>query len=217
MEAILIALHVISGGISLIIGLPAMLAVKGSRLHRQSGTIYFHSMLFTCLSGMILGLHPFNVILFPVATLSLYLVIFGKFFPRLIHSSANQHLRIQLGAFAALSFLVGMLSLVYCSAQFVLHGRGGFLILFLFALGFCLISWADFRLLKNKTISYKQGITGHAARMGGSYIAVFTAFLVNQVNLMPSYITWLLPSIIGSFLIRRALQVFMAKRRPASR
>ena len=58
----------------------------------------------------------------------------------------------------------------------------------------------------------------HIVRMGGSYIATFTAFaLVNIRYIFPdasvavNIATWIMPGVIGGLLIGRAVRFYLAK------
>jgi uncharacterized membrane protein len=42
---LLLAMHITAGSLAIIAGFIAIFALKGGRLHRQSGKIFFYSML----------------------------------------------------------------------------------------------------------------------------------------------------------------------------
>jgi hypothetical protein len=54
---------------------------------------------------------------------------------------------------------------------------------------------------ENRQPRNKKFLIRHIGKMGGSYIAASTAFLVNNVHLDPMWIVWLLPTVVGTILI----------------
>lgn len=55
MHMTLRAIHIVAGSLGLIIGLVALFAAKGARLHRKSGTTFVYAMMTTGLLGTILA------------------------------------------------------------------------------------------------------------------------------------------------------------------
>jgi uncharacterized membrane protein len=51
LDALFIALHVLSGVLAVISGAAAMLSDKGSRAHRRRGRLYLGALVATCVSG----------------------------------------------------------------------------------------------------------------------------------------------------------------------
>jgi len=47
----------------------------------------------------------------------------------------------------------------------------------------------------------KHWLRAHLSGMLGGYIATVTAFLVVNIDFLPFYVTWFLPSVLGSILI----------------
>ena len=73
----LLAIHIIGGSLAIISGFTAIFAVKGLKLHRFSGTIFFYSMLVLGLSGTVIATirsQPGNII---GGMLACYLVATG--------------------------------------------------------------------------------------------------------------------------------------------
>jgi hypothetical protein len=66
--------------------------------------------------------------------------------------------------------------------------------------GVCLaMSLADIRrFTTKKTPKPMAWFFGHLGRMMGSYIATFTAFSATNLSFLPTLVTWLLPSLIGT-------------------
>jgi uncharacterized membrane protein len=51
----LLGIHIIGGSLAIISGFIAIFAVKGLKLHRRSGAIFFYSMLVLGLSGTVIA------------------------------------------------------------------------------------------------------------------------------------------------------------------
>src|ERR1700759_1005352 len=76
-KAILI-IHVLLGATALISGAYAIFAKKGSKLHTNSGNIYYRCMYGVGLSALIMTLLKFNPFLLSIAIFSVYLTYGGK-------------------------------------------------------------------------------------------------------------------------------------------
>jgi uncharacterized membrane protein len=71
----LLPVHVVAGGLAIIVGAIALAAAKGARLHRKSGAVFAVAMVTMGLSGSALALrHGFDVNVFG-GLLSAYLVL----------------------------------------------------------------------------------------------------------------------------------------------
>ena len=51
----------------------------------------------------------------------------------------------------------------------------------------------------------------HIGRMGGSFIATSTAFLLTNIHFEPAWIVWLAPTVIGSPIIAVAIGKWKVK------
>ena len=57
---------------------------------------------------------------------------------------------------------------------------------------------------KGKPVQIRYWFQNHISRMGGSYIATVTAFLVvNNPPYVPGLVAWIAPGVIGGFIISR--------------
>ena len=71
------------------------------------------------------------------------------------------------------------------------------------AFGLICISMAkeDFQWYRQKKVDCTLALKRHIGRMGGASISAFTAFFVNVNFVIPGGLAWILPTVVGSFLI----------------
>ncbi len=187
-------LHIISAGISLIAGAIAAITVKGSKIHKRAGRFFVPGMVVATTSAIVLSrLHP-NSMLLGIGVFSLYLTLSGWVWVRHGHQSTKIKQSKILGALAFGSglFLVGIALANWPNLNIVA------LVFGLLQLFFGIVD------LRGKS-DISKNIPRHAARIGGAYIATLTAFLVVNVNFIPFYIVWFLPSVIGTVLLVRRI------------
>ncbi len=185
-----LTIHIISASISLVAGALAAIAVKGSKIHKRSGRFFVPGMLVATLSAVVLSwLHP-NTILMGIGIFSLYLTLSGWIWVQRNKQKAKIKYARLLGSLALMTglFLVGVGVVNFPTVNNVALVFGMLQLFF---------GVVDFR---NRSDSSKN-ISRHAARMGGAYIATLTAFLVVNVDFVPFYIVWFLPSVIGTILL----------------
>ena len=115
---ILIYLHAGFGGIALLAGLLSMIAKKGLAIHKKSGLVFFHTMLISAITAMIVAFLPNHEspFLFAVGIFSLYFILTGKRSLRFKHKNPERlkkswlklHLGKMLGAYisATTAFVV---------------------------------------------------------------------------------------------------------------
>ena len=63
------------------------------------------------------------------------------------------------------------------------------------------LGFRDYRTHKNKTAKGPQRIASHLSNMLGGTIAVITAVLVVNIDMQPSWIIWILPTLVITPLI----------------
>ena len=51
----MLVVHIVAGGLGLVLGALALTARKGARLHRQSGMLFAYAMLTMCVFGTVLA------------------------------------------------------------------------------------------------------------------------------------------------------------------
>ena len=222
MKTLLLALlitHIATGFTALVVGLIPMFSRKGSPLHNHAGRIYVYCMITVAVTALLLcGLQPFRMMrlfLAGIAVFSFYLSMTGwratkqkKTGPTLIDKVLT--FVTLLVSLAMISF--GLYLLVSYGSQFLP-------IVFTFFGGLTLtFAGRDVRLM-NKPTEKMHWFFQHFTRMGGSYIATFTAALVTNIGrILPSdapewVITssWIAPSLIGGLLISQTVRFYKQK------
>lgn len=220
--------HVTLGTIALLIGVIPMFSKKGSPLHSRTGQIYVWSMTYVASSAALLFvLQPFTIFrlfLAGIAVFSFYLSTTGwravkqkkTGFTPIDQWLTYGTLIVSLGMIGYGLFLVSR-SVSFMSILFTFFG----VLTFTFAI-------QDFRQFGKSLEKMQRGAAPwffqHFTRMGGSYIAAFTAFLVNNGRMFPAgtpewvYLAgWIAPSVIGGMLIGRTVAYYKKKFTEAQR
>lgn len=211
--------HIATGFTALVVGLIPMFSRKGSPLHNRTGRIYVYCMITVAVTALLLcGLQPFRMMrlfLAGIAVFSFYLSMTGwratkqkKTGPTLIDKVLT--FVTLLVSLAMISF--GLYLLVSYGLQFLP-------IVFTF-FGVLTLTFAgrDVRLM-NKPTEKMHWFFQHFTRMGGSYIATFTAALVTNIGRIlpsdaPEWVTttsWIAPSLIGGLLISQTVRFYKQK------
>lgn len=194
--------HVLSGGIALLSGLGAIFTKKGQKKHILSGSIYFWSMLLVTLTGLVVGLFRGNVFLQTIAVFSFYMAFTGKRVLRYKKAITPTYLDWSANL---LALSVSMLMLIWGILILVQNGFVGAAPMLL-VFGGLLFSMTinDAIKMRKKKFVKNAWLLDHISRMGGSFIATTTAFLLVNSNVQPQWIMWLLPTVIGTPLIIQA-------------
>lgn len=227
MKTFLIITHVAIGFLALAIGLIPMLSKKGSRLHNITGLVYYWSMVIVAVSAVALVIiSPITdgrLFLTCIAVFSFYLCFTGR---RSLQQRNHEPVRWYdwgisglMGATSLAMIAYGLynVSNIWLKGQFEAIG-----ILFL---AFGIFSGSSARYdFKKYLLPYKAKYGNrewffiHIERMGGSYIATFTAFaLVNIRYIFPdasiavNIATWIMPGVIGGLFIGRAVRFYLTK------
>lgn len=189
---VLLSIHILGGGISLISGLYIMLAQKGTKIHKQVGDIYFWALLTSSITAFPMSyIHP-NLFLFMVGIFTAYMLLTGKRYLKIKNIQSINTLDYIL---VTLMLIVGLIFLVYGSLLLIQKNTFGLVLLF-FGLICSLYFFQDLRTFKGKTKFKNFSLVMHIQRMIASYIASTTAFLVVNNQILPSVVAWLLPSIL---------------------
>lgn len=204
-------LHILAGGIALILGLVSMIAQKGSSLHVKSGRIYYWAMVIIFITALLRFRPEMRLIFLDcIAIFSFYNTFTGR---RLVQMKGNiiPQTIDWIALYTAFVFATIMAGIAIWA---VINN-----VVFLWAtLGF--FSWRSYLIVINDWKLFKGKIAPenmhwlltHIARMGGSYIATLTAFIVvNNKGFVPNLIACLSPAIIGIILIVRWRAYYRAK------
>ena len=221
---LLLITHIAAGFIALLVGLLPMFARKGSRLHNRAGLVYVYCMITVAITALLLcGLQPFKMgrlFLTGIAIFSFYLCFTGW------RATKNkQGIQTQFDKMLTYSTLLVGAAMV-CFGTYLLSQRGfSFMPIVFSFFGFLTarFAWQDNRQQQQPTLKMSWYFQ-HFTRMGGSYIATFTAAAVTNVpRLLPANapewtatVIWITPSILGSVLIARTVRYYKQKVAPKS-
>jgi len=227
MKTFFIILHVAVGFLALAIGLVPMFSKKGSRLHNTTGLVYFWAMVIVAVSavGLVLvsPVTDGRLFLTGIAVFSFYLCFTGR---RALKQRGNEPVRWYdwgvSGMMAVVSVAMMMYGLYNLSMSWT---KGQFEAIGILFLVFGLFSGTNARYDFQKYLYPEKSKYGnrewffiHIERMGGSYIATFTAFaLVNIRYIFPdasvavNIAAWIMPGVIGGLFIGRAVRFYLTK------
>ena len=216
---ILLVSHIVMGIAALLVGLIPMFSAKGGRLHNRAGLIYVYCMIAVAITALLLcALQPFKMMrlfLTGIAIFSFYLSMTGWRATKQKKTGPTPGDRIL--TYLTLLVSVGMVGVgIYLMSQ---PGNVFFPVLFtFFGVLTGVFARRDFRLIEQPT-EKMHWFFQHITRMGGSYIATFTAALVtNTGRILPAHapdwaatIGWIAPSLIGGLLIGRTVRYYKQK------
>lgn len=219
---ILLITHIAAGFTALLVGLVPMFSTKGNRLHKRAGLVYVYCMIIVAATAILLCvLQPFKMLrlfLAGIAVFSFYLCLTGW-------RATKQKKSGPTTADKGLTFVtlaVSLAMIAFGIYLLVLNGPLILPVLFMF-FGVLTLRFAarDVQLMRQPT-EKMHWFFQHFTRMGGSYIATFTAALVTNLGrVLPAtspewYLTagWILPSLIGGMLIVRTVRYYRQKFKP---
>lgn len=203
--------HIAAGFLALVTGLVPMFSKKGGKAHVLWGKVYFWAMFVVALTALIRFQMKLNLIfLAGIAVFSFYNTFTGV---RLIHRKDNGK-SVFLDWFASILGVICSLGMVYFSYLASKIDNVFYIVLFLvFGIFMFVLAFEDLKIFAGrKSIGSEDGtpvpvrywFQNHISRMGGSYIATVTAFLVvNNPPYIPGLVVWLAPGIIGGVIISR--------------
>lgn len=208
MYQLLLIFHVFTGTFGLITGLVAMLVRKGPGTHAMSGRYFTMSMAACSMSALIMCLMHFNAFLLAIALFTLYMLQAGVRSIALLKNkqlsspTVRDYLPLMIG-FPLTAFMIG-----YPIYRQVMQQGSWKNVLLFFGFIMLVMLIQDVRLIR-KTDAWKPGnklwLRRHISMMGGTYIAAFTAFAVNNIQIGPVWLMWMLPSVVGSLLIQQSI------------
>ena len=210
--------HIAAGFTALATGLVPMFAKKGGKAHVFWGTVYFWAMFIVALTALLRFQMQMRLIfLAAIAIFSFYNTFTGV---RLIQRKESLK-PSWLDYFASILAMTCALSMLYFAFLGYEKGDRFLSILFLvFGIAVFIMSFEDLRVFMGKKVIDDQGkpvpirywFQNHISRMGGSYIATVTAFLVvNNPPYIPGLVVWIAPGIIGGIIIARVRRSYHKK------
>ena len=187
----LLALHIFAGYLALSAGAASMLARKGQSLHRQTGKIFYYSMLGVSASAISLSLAKGIPFLLFVGIFVLYQNYSGC--RALRHKSLRPN-RLDWA----------MLAAAFVNALFMLRTMN--IVLLVFGAITLLLAFNDLKtyraVLLGRRLPKLRWLSRHIGMMTGVYIGTLTAFLVVNVQLQPYWALWLAPTAVFVPLMR---------------
>ncbi|MDG1694047.1 MAG: hypothetical protein P8I13_04205 [Porticoccaceae bacterium] len=190
MEFLLLA-HISAGIVALLSATLALCSGKGGKLHRLSGAIYFWAMSAIFITAIPMAIITGNIFLFLIAIFSFYLAFAGRRFAKNRKGIATIIDWVAIGLVLISGIAMWILAVIYFLAQnyqYITLGVFGFIAL--------AVGYQDYMRYKNRTVIGKRRIAGHLTHMMGGTIAVVTAVLVVNVSMEPTWLWWILPTLV---------------------
>ena len=175
---VLLIIHAVAGGISLISGFTAISSKKGGKLHVKSGLIYYWCMMAVVCSGLVIGAYKGNIFIQTIAIFSFYMVFTGR---RILGAKKEIDPKFIDWFFNILSMLIALGMIFLAVINFLRIGFSGAVpMLTVFGILLFWMVLEDFFMMKKKSLKKGNWLLKHIGRMGGSYIATTTAFFSGQ-------------------------------------
>lgn len=192
---VFLVLHILSGTLALVSGTINIIKKKGGKFHKLVGKIFLYSMLVVSVSAFVLSvIHP-NYFLFIVGVFTLYLVSSGARYLYLKQLNNSQQPKILDWTLTYFMLIFGVIFIIFGIYHLYTKQIFGFVFIIFALIGLKMV-WGDFKNFRGKSTIANVWITVHIQRMIGAYIAALTAFLVVNNQILPSYIAFLLPTVI---------------------
>lgn len=193
---IAIYIHAFFGTIALVSGLSSMLFQKGSKNHKKAGKMFSISMIISSVLSLPIALMPNhkNMFLFLIGIFTIYLVLSGN---RILLFKNKSKANLMDKFISGSLFFSAFLMLIFGILRIIQNQNGGVLFLFFGTIAL-VMSIRDFKFFTN--IDKTKILPFHIGKITGAYIASVTAFLVAGIR-AEGILYWVLPTIIGSFVI----------------
>ena len=215
----LLIVHIATGCIALLVGLIPMFAQKGNLLHKRAGLVFVYCMIAVAVTALLLCvLQPFKLMrlfLAGIAVFSFYLTMTGWRATK----QKNGHITPFDRSLTYVTLAVSVMMISYGVYLLVANGASFFPIVFAFfgVLTF-VFAQKDARQF-GQPMEKMHWFFQHITRMGGAYIATFTAAIVTNIDRIapagsPDWIAtllWIAPSLIGGLLIGRTVRYYIIK------
>jgi hypothetical protein len=185
MRNVLLA-HIVAGSLGLVSGFVALYAVKGARLHRKSGRVFFYAMLTMCGLGLSIAVvrNRAPAVNIPAALLTGYLVITGL---TTVRRPAASPRWLDVGGMAV-ALAVGLASLTFGFEAVASGGkRNGIpaFPFFMFGVVGVLASAGDFRILRSGALEGAARLARHLWRMSFALFIAALSFFIGQAKVIP--------------------------------
>lgn len=197
--------HIFAGSMALIVGTTAALLPKGNVRHRLIGRVYVLAMTGVFLSALIRSLQTGNQFLLAIAIFSFCMT--GSAYLVIQRNNGQFRRLLQISAILLLGSGLALLVQTFWNYQ---SGNFQFNIIPLVFGLICLQLGREDRKNSVNPLPGKNKIRFHIARMGGSLISAWTAFIVVNIQWGPPWLGWLSPTVIGSIFITVAIRKYTA-------
>ena len=213
-------LHIFSGFTALTTGLVPMFSKKGSKVHTTWGKVYFWAMFMVAVTALIrFQMKPRLIFLAGIAIFSFYNTFTGV---RLIHRKTNPK-PIFIDWFGAVFMVVSSWAMLYFAYLAFKIDLSLTILFTIFGIFMFILAFEDLQVFTGRKkidndvpVPLRYWFQNHISRMGGSYIATVTAFLVvNNPPYIPELVVWIAPGVIGGFLITKTRFAYGKKARNA--
>ncbi len=216
-QTIFLIIHIAAGSIALAAGIPAMLAKKGSALHSNSGRVYLYCMYVVGFTALILSFINPSPFLFSIGLFALYLAFGGWQSIRFWTLRKPMLLSWREKLPHVLAWVTSIFMLAQPVADMVDRKMFYVPVLSVFGLVMFILSSRTLRTMyvsKEIQVKDRSYLFRHINYMGGSYISAFTAFAVTNLAFGPSWLPWLMPTLIGTLIITLANIKWQKKIKP---
>lgn len=189
---LLLIIHIICGGASLLLGLFILISRKGDKRHKLIGRIYFYSMLTASFLALPMSyLHP-SYFLFIIGIFTSYMLLTGK---RYLKKKSIKDVK-PIDWLLTITMLIFGIGFIGLGVSNLIQSNFFGIVLVVFGGISMLFVYQDYLNYKGRASVKNFWLTTHIQRMTGSYIASATAFLVVNNTVLPGVIAWLLPTIL---------------------
>lgn len=211
----ILVLHIVAGFTALVSGGFSLSAPKEKRLHNTAGKVYTLAMIGVGTTAIAMCLLKYNPFLFTIGIFSTYMTLTG--YRSLQYKKHNFKPDSKIDWVLLISaFVLAAAFTTHMIMQEGFHLQRMQLVLMIFMSILLSMLLNDVRLLRKLDQLKKSDLLRrHISRMGGAYISTITAFLVTNVHTEPVYISWLLPTAIGTPFIVYFIRKYTYKKKAA--
>lgn len=195
-------LHIAAGFLALVVAPVAMVVKKGGKAHRLWGKIFFWSMTVVAISALVLTYIKSNIFLALVAVFSFYLSASGyrALYRKKINGISDVKLIDWILVTVSGLFSLGLIGFGILILSKNIAEPFGYISMVFGFIG----SRSVYIDIKSFTIAgyhIKNWLFHHMSGMVGAYIATVSAFSAVNMQFLPTVISWLWPTFVGTPLL----------------